>query len=246
MTKQEIKDLIFYGSSIILSNLILRLSLGFLPGELAYIIKTLILFAIYYLAIHKRLGLTLSAQTHINWIEKLKVGWLVLLGDFFFLCGGWYGSSMAPKMIPLALIIALGAGFLEEYLYRGLLIQVGLRGGIRSTQQVWGTVLLSSLFFGLAHLGNALYQPLDATFFQVYYAMIFGIFFSAIYLRTGSLWWTIILHCLIDFSSITVSQGTQAQAATSIWSFISLLPIALYSFFLLRPKKIAEMTSKNL
>ena len=61
-------------------------------------------------------------------------------------------------------------------------------------KQILGAVLLSALFFGLAHLGNLTHQPLDATLFQVYYASAIGIFFAAIYLRTGSLWWTIILH----------------------------------------------------
>ena len=154
---------------------------------------------------------------------------------------GIHGSLTAPQMIPQALLIALGAGFMEEYLFRGLLIKSVLKDKIRSFQQVWGTVLLSSFFFGLTHLGNALYQPLDATLFQVYYAMILGILFAAITLRMGNLWWTIILHFLIDFASITISQGTQAQAATSIWQFIIFLPILLYSIFLLRPRKIAQM-----
>ncbi|MFR3959857.1 MAG: type II CAAX prenyl endopeptidase Rce1 family protein [Streptococcus salivarius] len=65
---------------------------------------------------------------------------------------------------------------------------------------------------------------LNATLFQVYYATAIGIFYAAIYLRTGSLWWTIVLHCLIDFASVLFSQSTQAAPATSIWNFIFWLP----------------------
>ncbi|MDB6184328.1 hypothetical protein [Streptococcus vestibularis] len=39
----------------------------------------------------------------------------------------------------------------------------------------------------MAHLENLTHQPLEATLVQVYYASAIGIFFAAIYLRTGSL-----------------------------------------------------------
>ncbi|MFR6600559.1 MAG: type II CAAX prenyl endopeptidase Rce1 family protein [Streptococcus sp.] len=93
----------------------------------------------------------------------------------------------------------------------------------------------------MAHLGNLTHQPLDATLFQVYYASAIGIFFAAIYLRTGSLWWTIILHFLVDFTSVLMSQSTQAAPATSIWHFILWLPLIAIGLFLIRPKKLMPL-----
>ena len=148
-------------------------------------------------------------------------------------------------MIGTALIIALGAGFFEEYFFRGLFLKLAFQDGIRSSKQVLGVVLLSALSFGLAHLGNLTHQPLNATLFQVYYATAYGIFFAAIYLRTGSLWWTIILHFLIDFGSVLISQSTQAAPATSIWNFIFWLPLIALGLFLIRPKKLKAIRYLN-
>jgi len=99
-------------------------------------------------------------------------------------------------------------------------------------------VFLSSWFFGLARLENLTHQPLDATLVQVYYASAIGIFFSAIYLRTGILWWTIVLNFLVIFTSFLLSQATQAAPATSIWYFILWLLLITIVLCLIRPKKL--------
>ena len=239
MTKNETKTLILFGVSIIFANLVLRLLLKPLPEEIAYLIKTLVLGCGYYFLVHKRLGLKINSTKKISLSETLSVCWLVLLADFFYISAAAFGISKAPHMIGTALIIALGAGFFEEYVFRGLFLKLAFQDGIRSSKQVLGVVLLSALSFGLAHLGNLLtHQPLNSTLFQVYYATAIGIFYAAIYLRTGSLWWTIVLHCLIDFASVLISQSTQAAPATSIWHFIFWLPLIALGLFLIRPKKI--------
>ena len=71
-----------------------------------------------------------------------------------------------------------------------------------------------------------------------YYASAIGIFFSAIYLRTGILWWTIVLHFLVIFTSFLLSQATQAAPATSIWYFILWLLLITIVLCLIRPKKL--------
>ena len=239
MTKNETKTLILFGVSIIFANLVLRLLLKPLPEEIAYLIKTLVLGCGYYFLVHKRLGLKINSTKKISLSETLSVCWLVLLADFFYISAAAFGISKAPHMIGTALIIALGAGFFEEYVFRGLFLKLAFQDGIRSSKQVLGVVLLSALSFGLAHLGNLLtHQPLNSTLFQVYYATAIGIFYAAIYLRTGSLWWTIVLHCLIDFASVLISQSTQAAPATSIWHFIFWLPLIALGLCLSRPKKI--------
>ena len=245
MLKKEFRLCLLIGIGFVVENAILRLLLGGLPWECPYIVKTILLVLTGYFLVHKPLKLKLSSKVNVSWGAKLSLVWLVILADIFYLTASGFGISQAPQMIPQALIIALGAGFMEEYIFRGLMIQTVLSNGISSSKQVWGTVLLASLFFGLAHLGNLFYQPLDATLYQVYYALVIGIYFSAITIRTGSLWWTIILHFLIDFASILISQGTQATAATSIWSFVFWLPLVAISIFLLRPKKIAELSLKK-
>ena len=245
MTKKETRTLILFGVSIIFANLVLRLLLKPLPEVIAYLIKTLVLGCGYYFLVHKRLGLKINSTKKISWSETLSVCWLVLLADFFYISAGAFGISKAPHMIGTALIIALGAGFFEEYFFRGLFLKLAFQDGIRSSKQVLGVVLLSALSFGLAHLGNLTHQPLNATLFQVYYATAIGIFYAAIYLRTCSLWWTIVLHFLIDFASVLHSQSTQAAPATSIWHFIFWLPLIAIGLFLIRPKKLKAIRYLN-
>ncbi|MFR2572126.1 MAG: type II CAAX prenyl endopeptidase Rce1 family protein [Streptococcus salivarius] len=105
------------------------------------------------------------------------------MADFFYISAGAFGISKAPHMIGTALIIALGAGFFEEYVSRGLFLKLAFQDGVKSSKQVLGVVLLSALSFGLAHLGNLTHQPLNATLFQVYYATAIGIFYAC-YLPT--------------------------------------------------------------
>ncbi len=245
MTKKETRTLILFGVSIIFANLVLRLLLKPLPEEIAFLIKTLGLGCGYYFLVHKRLGLKIKSTKKISWSETLSVCWLVLLADFFYLSAGAFGIIKAPHMIGTALTIALGAGFFEEYVSRGLFLKIAFQDGVRSSKQVLGVVLLSALSFGLAHLVNLTHQPLNATLFQVYYATAIGIFYAAIYLRTGSLWWTIVLHCLIDFASVLLSQSTQAAPATSVWNFIVWLPLIAIGLFLIRPKKLKAIRYLN-
>ena len=234
MTKKETRTLILFGVSIIFANLVLRLLLKPLPEEIAFLIKTLGLGCGYYFLVHKRLGLKIKSTKKISWSETLSVCWLVLLADFFYLSAGAFGIIKAPHMIGTALTIALGAGFFEEYVSRGLFLKIAFQDGVKSSKQVLGVVLLSALSFGLAHLVNLTHQPLNATLFQVYYAT-----------RTGSLWWTIVLHCLIDFASVLLSQSTQAAPATSVWNFIFWLPLIAIGLFLIRPKKLKAIRYLN-
>ncbi|MGT2965515.1 CPBP family intramembrane glutamic endopeptidase, partial [Streptococcus acidominimus] len=74
---------------------------------------------------------------------------------------------------------------------------MALKDGLGSYKNVLQAVLISSLAFGLAHLGNLQTQALDVTLFQVYYAMAMGIYFAAVVIRTRSLWWAIFIHFIV-------------------------------------------------
>lgn len=150
MTKKEVRTLLLLGISIIFANLALRLMLRPLPENLAYLIKTLVLGCGCYFLVHRRLGLRIKSTQKIGLAETLRVCWLIILADFIYISGGALGISKAPHMIGTALIVALGAGFFEEYVFRGLFLKLAFQDGIRSSKQIFGAVLLSALFFGLA------------------------------------------------------------------------------------------------
>lgn len=81
------------------------------------------------------------------------------------------------------LVVVILAPIIEEYLFRKLLLDRihGYGEGI--------AIFVSGLTFGLTH-GN---------FFQFFYAFGVGVVFAYVYLKTGMVRYTIILHMIINF-----------------------------------------------
>ena len=84
----------------------------------------------------------------------------------------------------LFLLIFIFIGWQEELLVRGYYLQTLASG----TNLFWG-VLLSSVIFGLMHLGNP-----SATWFSAAGIFFAGLFLALGYVRTGQLWLPIGLH----------------------------------------------------
>lgn len=86
------------------------------------------------------------------------------------------------------LVMVIAAPVLEEYLCRKLLLdRIGVYGEKLA-------VLMSGLLFGLLH----------QNLFQFFYAFALGSVFAYVYLRTGKVRYTMILHCLINFLGAVV------------------------------------------
>ena len=92
------------------------------------------------------------------------------------------------------LAIALLVGFVEEGVFRGLMLHVIEPRG------PWKAAVITAVLFGLTHSLNVLTgkSVADDTA-QVCYAMAIGFAFAAIVLRTGILWPLVLAHALIDF-----------------------------------------------
>ena len=133
--------------------------------------------------------------------DGLKEGLLMLLP---FLVIHYTGSivswiTLGTGSMAIALIRAMAPGFGEEVMYRGLGVANYMRK-IKSGGQIKVIFWLSSIVFGLIHLGNIL-QGGDpkAVVIQAFYAIGVGMLFGAVYLRTGNLWPTILGHWSVDF-----------------------------------------------
>jgi uncharacterized protein len=81
-------------------------------------------------------------------------------------------------------------GVYEEFVFRGYLLQT-----LRHGMGFWGAALLSSLLFGLIHLGNG-----NDPWYIVLSAATFGMLYSLSVIRTGTLWFAIGVHAAFDFS----------------------------------------------
>lgn len=85
-------------------------------------------------------------------------------------------------------------GFMEEGLMRGIVLRVLKPTGTTRS------VIISSLLFGLMHIGNLLYRNPAIVFAQMIGAFVHGISLSAIRLRTNTIWFPVILHALHDLA----------------------------------------------
>ena len=113
-------------------------------------------------------------------------------------------------MLNLIIISIIGPVF-EEILFRKLLIDRTIRYGARIS------IILSATLFGLMH-GNLN---------QFFYAFLLGGFFAYVYIKTGNIIYTIILHIFLNLigsvfslfvveSANAITQGTYAGFDISI------------------------------
>lgn len=131
-------------------------------------------------------------------IKDLLAGFLIAGIMFFLLYGlmrlaGWtnpvntaggFDLAAAASGLGLMLLIYIGVGWQEELFARGYLLQ-NLEDGLN----IWWAVGLSSLVFGLGHLGNP-----NATLVGALGTGLAGAFLAYAYLRTRQLWLPIGIH----------------------------------------------------
>jgi membrane protease YdiL (CAAX protease family) len=88
-------------------------------------------------------------------------------------------------LILALLVTAVAAPLCEEVFFRGMLFRL-----LRTRVPLWAAVILSAMAFGLAHASPAVSAALLPTF------MYMGIVLAVVYVRTGWLTNTILLHSL--------------------------------------------------
>lgn len=145
-------------------------------------------------------------------------------------------------------------GIFEDFLIRGLSLNILLDKYGKNERGIWLSVFLSSLFFGVIHFSNLLTgASFRGVLIQVITATCIGFYFSAIYLRSGNVWTPAILHGVYDlavsvsaFFAINEVVDTTAEYAASIsnysWANLGIgLFYILLTAFLLRKKKMSNV-----
>jgi uncharacterized protein len=123
-------------------------------------------------------------------VKVMIIPFLIVLG-LPFLKG--IKPSDAGTLVYLVIGYAL-TGFMEEGLMRGIVLRVLKPTGTARS------VVISSLLFGLIHIGNLLYRNPIIVFAQMLGAFVHGISLSAIRLRTNTIWFPVLLHGLHDLA----------------------------------------------
>lgn len=188
-------------------------------------------------------------QTGTQFWSVIWVGVLiVVINGGTFIAYQWINQNIAA--LVYAIVVAALVGFFEETMFRGLILQILLRSfGLKRVRLAVG---VSSLLFALSHAGHFFdhlgQTPINTTL-QIGYAFCLGVYFCAVTLRTGTLWWTIVIHAVFDMQSFMLTyQGKDALAtvvtgqtltAEIIVDLLIFIPILIIGFVLLKPLKQA-------
>lgn len=173
----------------------------------------------------------------IRW-RSLHLLWVPALLALFYLLSFVGGPHFSRGTLLFTAAYALLVGFNEEARFRGVLLRALLPCGTLK-----GAVI-SSLFFGIAHLFNLLSGgPLPIILAQFIGAFLLGFGFAACRIRINTIWPLIIFHALYDFpalitllsaKSIAAETATFAPLVTMIGLIVPGFLLACYGLFLLR------------
>lgn len=136
--------------------------------------------------------------------------------------------------LPDAVLRAAAAALSEETIFRGLIAPNWLRLR-RSRRHILWNVLVTAAVFGLFHLANAASGAATAaTVWQAVCAIGAGVFFGAVFLRSGSLWPAVLAHLLIDLCAFLAGETARAM---DLWSLGAAIVMAAWGLYLIRPSR---------
>jgi membrane protease YdiL (CAAX protease family) len=141
-----------------------------------------------------------------------------LLGGISFQINQTAQTSSIFSTVGISLIIFIFGAISEEAIFRGYILQTLTRARL-----AWLGILLTSLPFAIAHLGNP-----NANYFSTINTALAGIWFGVAYLKTRNLWFPVGIHLTWNwvqgaFLGIPVS-GLKELTPNSIWQAVDVGP----------------------
>jgi membrane protease YdiL (CAAX protease family) len=145
--------------------------------------------------------------------------------------------------VLLFLAIALAVGFVEEAFFRGMMLHA------LSVRGLWQAAIISSIFFGVAHLLNvAAGANLASTILQIFYAFAIGLMYAALALRTQTILPLIVTHGLTDFFGFIALNSTVVTSGVSTLALLvtagEIVIYLAYSVFLMRQVRTQKLRSE--
>ena len=166
----------------------------------------------------------------VPFLIQLLLSWLLNVMD----------HGLFFRATALSVVMALSAGFGEEVMFRGLSIPIGMRY-LKGKNKILTVALFTSVVFGLSHLGNAMGGNAIGIV-QGIATIGSGLFYAAVFLRTGSIMVPIIMHALYDWMYFATNPALQngnmaAMGVTTavIISCVIDLSMGVVGYWLIRP-----------
>ena len=147
-----------------------------------------------------------------------------------------------------SVLMGLSAGFGEEGMFRIFALAIVMRF-LKKENRALTTTIVISIVFGLFHIGN-IQQGADPgmTVAQVFTSLFMGLFFAAIYLRSGSVILPIFAHAFYDWvcfvtdptlSSDGIVVGTYGTGEL-IYAIVTAVLLGVTGIYMLRKSKRSE------
>lgn len=114
-------------------------------------------------------------------------------------------QALAPAGDILLFILAmLGIGFTEELVFRGIVTSILKdKFSVHTDKGIFLVIVLQGALFGACHMTNILSGiGLESALVQSIMASFLGMLLGAVYLRTNSLWFVMLLHAWNDFGAL--------------------------------------------
>jgi membrane protease YdiL (CAAX protease family) len=155
----------------------------------------------------------------------------------------YISDPVGGVLIILAYCLAIGT--FEEFAFRGLFFMMILEDRRKSTKQIFWTTAISSAVFGLVHLVNlAVGAGPGATLLQVGYSFLIGGMCAIVLLKTGSIWYCVLLHTVYDIGGtiLYVGGGVRWDAVTVTVTAVLGVAVAVFmavALMRIKPEDIA-------
>lgn len=114
-------------------------------------------------------------------------------------------QALAPAGdIILFVLVMLGIGFTEELVFRGIVANILKdKFSVHTDKGIFLVIVIQGVLFGACHMTNMLSGiGLESALVQSIMASFLGMLLGAIYLRTNSLWFVMLLHAWNDFGAL--------------------------------------------
>ncbi len=184
------------------------------------------------------------------WLKSLLFGLpaLAVAINNFPLIGLATGNAYVTDPAGGVLIIVaycIAIGMFEEFAFRGLFFLMILDGRRKSTKQIFWTTAASCAVFGLVHLVNiAVGASPGATLLQVGYSFLIGGMCAIVLLKTGSIWYCVLLHTVYDIGGTILYLGGGVRWDAVTVTVTAVLGVAVAAFMTIaltriKPEEIA-------
>jgi uncharacterized protein len=135
-------------------------------------------------------------------------------------------NAASLSSLPYFLGVALLAGFAEEAIFRGIILQALAPRG------VWRAALVTGVIFGVSHALNLLTGSVTAyVLLQICYATAIGFAFAALALRTRLIWPLMIVHFLTDVFGFLASNSTGGDQVTLFLQVVTIILVVLFTTY---------------